>query len=116
MYYALGREYLFGLSKDQELDGSRVRNKALLINKSSLTKNVNVLIRLLLCNGVSRILLCAVSDIVAGEELFYDYSHQKEKRANFKGEARSGKETKAVDIDIYKSFSSIRAIRARATL
>jgi hypothetical protein len=84
VYHTLGREYLFKLSKDQELDGSRVSNKARFINNSSLTKNINVLPRLLLCNGVSRIILYAARDIAAGEELFYDYGYHKEKRANFK--------------------------------
>lgn len=84
VYHTLGREYLFKLSKDQELAGSRVSNKAHFINNSSLAKNINVLPRLLLCNDVSRIVLYAARDIAAGEELFYDYGYHKEKRANFK--------------------------------
>ena len=84
VYHNLGLEYLFKLSKDQELDGSRVSNKARFINNSSLTKNINVLPKLLLCNGVSRIMLYAARDIAAGEELFYEYGYHKLKRANFK--------------------------------
>ena len=84
VYHNLGLEYLFKLSKDQELDGSRVSNKARFINNSSLTKNINVLPKLLLCNGVSRIMLYAARDIAPGEELFYEYGYHKLKRANFK--------------------------------
>ena len=84
VYHNLKLEYLFKLSKDQELDGSRFSNKARFINNSSVAKNINVLSKKLLCNGVIRIMLYAARDITAGEELFYDYGYDKEVRKNFK--------------------------------
>ena len=84
VYHNLGIEYLFKLSKDQELDGSRFSNKSRFINNSSLAKNINVLSKKLLCNGVCRIMLYAARNIIAGEELFYDYGYDKLVRENFK--------------------------------
>lgn len=63
--------YLFTLNKEMVIDGYRYGNKERFINHSAI--NANIYIRVKYVNGEHRIGLYAMRNLVAGEELFFDY-------------------------------------------
>ncbi|KAI9703398.1 MAG: hypothetical protein M1820_005870 [Bogoriella megaspora] len=66
-------DYLFTLTKGQDIDGSIAGNKIRFVNHSKSKTTRNCVPRILLCNTAVRIGLFAIRDIAVGEELFFDY-------------------------------------------
>ena len=68
--------FLFSLNKDLDLDSTRRGNKAKYANCNS--KNPNMTIRMMTVKGDHRVGLYAKRNILAGEELDFDYGYGKE--------------------------------------
>ena len=83
VYHYRGLEYLFRLNKEQEIDSSRAGNKMRFINNSNRPRTINVYPQTMLCSGVQRIGLFAKRNLVAGEEMFFNYGYPESITKNF---------------------------------
>jgi SET domain-containing protein len=71
LYDKRGISFLFNLNRDQVIDATRMGNKFRYINHSKLRPNCHAKVRV--ANCVQRIAFWALRELVAGEELFFDY-------------------------------------------
>jgi SET domain-containing protein len=71
LYDKRGTSYIFTLNKVQAIDATRMGNKLRFINHQH--KKFNCRPKILMVNGAHRIGFWMTRDMVAGEELFFDY-------------------------------------------
>lgn len=55
------------------IDGTRAGNKTRYMNNAHGAHAINVMMKLVICNGIVREAFYASRDIEPGEELFFDY-------------------------------------------
>ncbi|KAL5113895.1 hypothetical protein ACEQ8H_008216 [Pleosporales sp. CAS-2024a] len=75
--------YTFRVNKHQDVDATHMANKLRFINNAKSPWS-NCYSKVLFCNTVFRIALCADRDIKAGTELFFDYHYPEEMTKSFK--------------------------------
>ncbi|KAL9061095.1 MAG: hypothetical protein Q9162_000240 [Coniocarpon cinnabarinum] len=73
--YHATKNYLFGLHKDQEVDGGHFGNMLRLANNASSPQFQNSYSTYRTINGTVHVGICAKTEIKAGEEILYDYGY-----------------------------------------
>ncbi|KAI9773030.1 MAG: hypothetical protein M1839_002231 [Geoglossum umbratile] len=73
VYDVRGFSYLFNVNEDHVIDANRGGNKFRFVNHSKLGENCYP--RVVFANGVHRIGMYAKRDLVAGEELYFNYNY-----------------------------------------
>ncbi|KAI9767146.1 MAG: hypothetical protein M1840_005935 [Geoglossum simile] len=73
VYDVRGFSYLFNVNEDHVIDANRGGNKFRFVNHSKLGENCCP--RVVFANGVHRIGMYARRDLVAGEELYFNYNY-----------------------------------------
>ena len=109
--------FLFSLNKDLDLDSTRRGNKAKYANCNS--KNPNMTIRMMTVKGDHRVGLYAKRNILAGEELDFDYGYGKEEGSRVpawfdKSKIQLARESAKEDSNVGSFSSSSSSLSSRA--